>query len=208
MQLAARRSSALSCAAAALVAAAITASPAAAAPAPAPAPSSCPAVPVVQPFTAWQDSADYMLAPDGGAEAGGAGWTLQGGARVVEGNETFAVGGPRDHRSVELPAGSTATTAPMCIAIEHRTMRFFLNGPANSQVGVQAVYRVGGRENVVPLTTAGGSATWAPSAIVPMRVNELAPQNGGTLQVSLRFTPRGSRGLRIDDVYVDPYRVR
>jgi hypothetical protein len=209
MQLAIRRCAALSCAVAALAATAIAASPAAAAsPADPASASSCPAVPTIQPFAAWQDVADYVLAPDGGAEAGGAAWTLEGGARVVEGNESFAVGGPSDHRSLDLPAGSSATTAPMCIGIEHRTMRFFLNGPSTGQLSVEAVYQAGGRETVVPLATAGGSGTWAPSAAVPMRVNELAPQFGGTLQVALRFTPHGARGWQIDDVYVDPYRVR
>ena len=205
MQCANRRATVLSCAAAALAAAAITAAPAAAAPAAA----ACPAVPTVQPFTAWQDVADYVLAPDGGLEAGGSAWALTGGARVVEGNESFAVGGPRDHRSLDLPAGSSATTAAMCIGIEHRTMRFFLTSASGGQVAVQALLRApGGRETAVPLATAGATGAWAPSAVVPMRVNELAPALGGTLQVKLRFTPRANRGLRIDDVYVDPYRVR
>jgi hypothetical protein len=210
MRLAIRRSSALCCAAAALAATAIAASPAAAAPAAAPgSTSSCPSVPTVEPFAPWQDVADYVLAPDGGAEAGGAAWTLEGGAGVVEGNETFAAGGPGDHRSLDLPAGSTATTAPMCIGIEDRTMRFFLNGPATGQLSVQAIYTAAnGRETAVPLATAGGSGTWAPSAVVPMRVNELAAQSGGALQVALRFTPRGNSGWQIDDVFVDPYRMR
>lgn len=41
-----------------------------------------------------------------------------------------------------------------------------------------------------------------------MKVNERAPEFGNALQVSLRVTPRGASGWLVDDVYVDPYRVR
>ncbi|MEA2420648.1 MAG: hypothetical protein QOE60_2854, partial [Thermoleophilaceae bacterium] len=54
--------SVVSSATVALAAAALTAAPAAAAPS---APAGCPDVATVQPFTAWQDTADYLLAPDG-----------------------------------------------------------------------------------------------------------------------------------------------
>lgn len=210
MQLATPRRTLLSCAAAALAATAIVAAPAGAAPPPVAPGKPCPSVPTVAPFQAWQDAADYVLAPDGGAEAGGTGWTLQGGASVVEGNEPFAVGGAADHRSIELPAGSSATTAAMCIGAAERTLRFFLDGPVGGRLSVQAVYSAGagGREAAVPLATAGGSGAWAVSDIIAMRVDELAAQSGGSLQVALRFTPRGPGGWRIDDVYVDPYRMR
>jgi len=206
MRLTARRPALLSCAAAALAVSAIAAGPAAAAPPPATG-DPCPTAATTAPFTAWQDVADYVLAPDGGAEAGGAGWTLDGGASVVEGNEPFAIGGAADHRSIDLPAGSSATTAAMCVGVADRTVRFFLDGPATGQLSVQAVYTTaGGRESAMPLATADGSGAWAVSDVIPMRVNELAP--GGSLQVALRFTPRGSGTWQIDDVYVDPYRLK
>lgn len=58
---------------------------------------SYPAAPLSQPFAQWTDTADYVLVPDGGLEAGGAEWTLARGAAVVEGNEPFQVGGASDH---------------------------------------------------------------------------------------------------------------
>jgi hypothetical protein len=208
VHLTAPRRTVLSCFAAAFAAAALTASSASAAVAPAPA-SGCPAVPTVQPFAAWQDVADYVLAPEGGIESGGRSWTLAGGARAVEGNEPFRVGATSDHQSLALPAGSSATTAPMCIGIEHRTMRFFGAATRAGELSVQALYRdAGGRQKVVELGTAGGRGTWAPSDVVAMKVNELAPQYGNALAVSLRFTPRGASGWLVDDVYVDPFRSR
>jgi hypothetical protein len=198
---------ALSCAALALATAALsTAAASASAPAPA---AGCPAVPAVHPFTAWQDVADYVLAPDGGLEAGGAAWQLQGGARAVEGNEPFRVRAATDHLALDLPAGSSATTAPMCIGLEHRTMRFFGVGTTTGELSVEALYTEhDGRQRAVTLGAIRSRGAWAPTESLPMKVNTLAPTFGNALQVSLRFTPRNSRGFRIDDVFVDPYRVR
>ncbi len=167
----------------------------------------CPTVPTVQAFSPWQDYADYFLAPDGGFEADGAGWDLTDGALAVEGNETYAVGGADDHRSLSLPARSSATTPRMCVGIEHRTMRFFVRGTGSGVVHVDAVYAKGTyRETSVRLASVAAGESWAPSPAVPLIVNELAPDTGNALAVSLRFTARGEGSWQIDDVYVDPYR--
>ena len=42
-----------------------------------------------QVFKPWGDLNSYVLAPDGGFEAGGPGWYLGGGAKTVSGNESF-----------------------------------------------------------------------------------------------------------------------
>ena len=167
----------------------------------------CPAVGAVQPFGPWQDFADYFLAPDGGFEAGAEDWDLSGGAAAVEGNETYAVGGPDDHRSLSLPAGGSATSASICIGLDHRSMRFFARGSGEGVVHVDAVYaKRSDKEKSVRLATVSAGESWAPSPIVPMRVNEIAPDHDDALPVSLRFTARGEGSWQIDDVYVDPYR--
>lgn len=169
----------------------------------------CPAVPLVQPFAPWQDHADYLLAPDGDIEAGAGSWALEGGASAVEGNEPFAVGAAGDHLSLGLPAGSSATTAPMCIAKEHVTMRFLASGPTSGKLVVHALYtKRNGAMMSVRLGAIEGSGTWAPSAVLKMRVNELADAFGGSLPVKLRFTPHGDENWQIDGVYVDPYRSK
>lgn len=167
----------------------------------------CPVVPTVQPFGPWQDFADYFLAPDGDIEAGATSWDLEGGAAAVEGNQPFRVGDPGDHMSLRLPAGSSATTAALCIASEHRTMRFFARGSGGGVLQVHAVYaKRTSKQSRVHLGSIVADGSWAPSPIIPMVVNELASERGGALTVSLRFTPRGSATWQIDDVYVDPYR--
>lgn len=207
MHLADRCRIVLSGAATALAAAALFAAPASAlAPAPA---AGCPALPTVQPFTPWQDAADYILAPDGGFEAGAAGWLLQGGARTVEGNEPFKVGRAADHTSLRLPAGSSAATAPMCIGVEHRTMRFFADAASSGALVVTATFtKRNGNQKSVRLGVARGSNAWAPSNVLPMRVNEKAEHFDNAIWVSLSFTPRNADAWLIDDVYIDPFRFK
>ena len=168
----------------------------------------CPDLPTVQPSAPWQDVADYLLAPDGDLEAGGSTWQLEDGAQVVEGNSPFQVGGPDDHQALELPAGATATTAPMCIGEEHKTMRFFGTSTGHGALKVEALYaQANGNQKSVTLGAVRGDDTWAPSEILPMRVNELADEENA-LSVSLRFTARGNGAWTVDDVYVDPFKMK
>ena len=206
MHLPARWRTVASGATAALAAVALAAAPASAAAATA---GGCPDVPTVQPFAPWGDFADYLLAPDGDIEDGAQGWLLQDGAHAVEGNEPFSVGDPSDHRSLALPAGARATTAPMCIGEEHRTMRFFATGARSGSLAVEVLYATpAGKARSVRLGAVHGGGAWAPSDVLPMRVNEDAAEYANAMSVSLRFTARGSAAWQIDDVYVDPFRMK
>jgi hypothetical protein len=150
-----------------------------------------------------------MLAPDGDLEGGATSWLLQGGARTVEGNEPFNVGRTADHTSLQLPAGSSATTAPMCIGVEHRTMRFFASAATSGALVVTATYtKRNGTVKSVRLGAARGTPAWAPSDVLPMRVNEKAENFDNALWVTLTFAPRGADAWLIDDVYIDPFRFK
>ena len=168
----------------------------------------CAEQPVAQPFAQWGDSADYFLAPDGGFEAGGNDWSLRAGAGVTGGNEPFHVVSADDSRSLRLPAGGQATSAPFCIGAEHRTMRFFADAATSSTMNVDVLYAdARGKDRTLRIAALSGDGAWAPTEIVPMVVNELAgPSNA--LSVRLRFTPHGRGAWTIDDVHVDPYRSR
>ena len=206
MHLTSCRRTVLSAAATTFAAAALFAAPASAAPSYVD--GGCPDVPTVQPFAPWQDVADYLLAPDGDLEAGGSTWALEDGAQVVDVNSPFLVGGPDDHQALELPAGATATTAPMCIGEEHKTMRFFATSTGHGALKVEALYsKRNGQQKSVTLGAVRGDDTWAPSEILPMRVNELADDENA-MSVSLRFTAKGNGAWTIDDVYVDPFRMK
>ena len=164
-----------------------------------------------QPFTPWLDPFSYTLVPDGGVEAGAAGWTLTGSAGVVEGNEPFQVGSAGDHRSLSIPNGSSATTPAVCVGVEHPTLRFFArnSGSFLSSLQVSVVFEdVAGIQTSLPIgVVAGGS--WSPTLPMPVVANVLSLLSGGETAVAFRFTPVGFGGSwRIDDVYVDPYNSR
>jgi len=200
----------LSCRRLAILAAATAASVAtSAAPALADGPAQCPLAAVSSPFAQWGDGADYMLVAD--VEDAGASWTLSGGARARRGNETFMVGGAGDARSMRLPAGSSATTARVCIGGEHPSFRFFAKrtgGGDDASLRVDVVYaNADGSEHVVQAGVVSGSTQWLPSNSLPTVVDAFATASGSALHAGFRFTPQGGGTWSIDDVYVDPHRV-
>jgi hypothetical protein len=177
---------------------------------------SCPD-PTSNPFSPWGDYAKYAFVPNGGFESGSTGWTLSGGAKVVAGNESFFVHGSRDRYALSMPAGSTATTAPMCISLFSGKMRFFAanSGNSASRLKVQIRYNggvgslLGGLGSLLGLSEFGyvsGAPAWKPSPAIGML--------GGTLplltsSVQFRFTaPNDGGSFRIDDVYLDPFLSR
>ena len=171
---------------------------------------SCDAQELSQPFMPWADPAHYTLAPDGGFEDHGKTWSLEGGAEVVSGNESYYVRDAGDKRSLKLPGGSSATSAAMCVGIEHPTLRLFARntGSPLSTLKVEVHYVDGfGETQSAPigLVTAGGS--WQPTLPMAIGVNLLPLLPGERTPVAFEFTPKGFGGeWRIDDVYVDPYR--
>lgn len=153
------------------------------------------------PFAPWSDNANYAFAPNGGFESGGSGWTLTG-ASVVTGNESYYVHSRSDGYALSLPAGASATSAPMCISLFSGKMRFLARGNAGAKVKVQILYRgvVSSVLGILDGGTYGVGTSWSPSPNVPMLGGELPLL---TSSVSFRLTAVGGT-VAIDDVYLDP----
>lgn len=172
----------------------------------------CPAdPPASQVFARWLDPFQYVPAPGGGAESA-AGWKLEGGARIVDGNEPWKVGGKADSRSLMVPRGARATTAPMCVGIEYPTLRFFAKrsgGTVLSTLLVEVEFNgLGGLVKRLPVGVVLNGGQWQPTLphIVLASLLPLLP--GQRTPVAFRFTPVGGGSWQIDDVYVDPWRYR
>lgn len=160
--------------------------------------------PTTQPFRAWSDYAQYAQVPDGGFEAGASGWKLAGGAKVVAGNEPFYIRSAGDRWSLSMPAGSTATSPPMCISLLSSKMRFVVGGSKGS-VKVQVLYR-GSLSSTLGVFDGGAvtsNRTWAPSPEVSMLGGVLPLL---TQSVQFRFVAT-SGSPRIDDVFLDPWKI-
>jgi hypothetical protein len=163
----------------------------------------CPSQPVFQTFQPWLDPAWYVPAPGGDVEGGGGEWTLVDGAAVADGTEPFLAGG----RSLTLPAGSSATTAPMCVGVEHPTLRLFARntGDSASLLAVSVVFRDPlGLRHALPVGMIAAGSRWAPTPVMPVVANLLAVL--GDQDVAFRFAPVGDGQWAIDDVWVDPYK--
>lgn len=159
--------------------------------------TACPEQPLERTFLPWLDLAWYHPAPDGGFETGER-WTLTGGATVVDGNQPYLDG----TRSLDLPAGSTATTAPICVTVAHPTVRLFARntGSALSPLTVTVSFRtLLGLSVQLPVGVVLGGEEWAPTLPLPVVGNLLSRE------VRLRFTSAPGGEWRIDDVFVDPY---
>ncbi len=157
-----------------------------------------------QPFARWGDTRNYVLVPGGSFETGTTGWKLSGGAKVVSGNEPFYVRSSSDRYSLYLPAGSSATSPPMCFGLGDWNARFFTVGSGSVRVKI-VVKSLLGVLSVLDGGTATSGSTWRPSPKVGLLLTNITGLLA-TDSVSLRFVPANTTGIRIDDVYLDPWK--
>jgi len=172
----------------------------------------CPYKDAKQVFSPWGDSSSYVLAPDGGFEAGGSGWSLSGGAAVVSGNESFFLNSASDTKSLSLPTGSSAVSPPICMSIDTPHFRLLARNTGNpsSTLRVEATYPLLGLVRTKTLSTATAGPSWAPaqqmSTVLTLStiVGTLIPS-----AIQIRITPVGSGGnWQVDDLYIDPFARR
>jgi hypothetical protein len=172
--------------------------------------SSCDDGALTQPFQAWGDRANYKLVGDGAFEPTATGWSLRGGARVVSGNEPWKVHGAGDSRSLVLPAGSSATTPAVCVGLAEPTLRFFAkkNRGLLSTLAVSVWVKTSlGLEVPLPIGVVLGNGSWKPTQRMLIVANLLPLLPGDRTPVAFTFTPLLGE-WQIDDVYVDPFRMR
>lgn len=172
----------------------------------------CPYSGAEQVFLPWGDSSSYVLAPDGGFEAGGSGWSLGGGAKAVAGNESFYLNDASDTKSLALPAGSSAASPPICMSIDTPHFRLLARntGDPSSTLRVEATYLLLGLVRTKTVGTVKAGPNWAPtqqlSTVLTLStiVGTLIPS-----AIQIRITPVGSGGnWQVDDVYIDPFARR
>jgi hypothetical protein len=160
---------------------------------------------IEQPFLAWDDPADYFLAPDGDFSSGAWGWELDG-AEVVADNEPSYVHGGDAPAAVSLDSGESATSPSICVGVDDPTMRFFARstGDPAATLSVEVLYTdADGRPQALPIgaVEAAAAGDWTPTAALPITANTYE------MTVAFRFTAQGAgSSWLIDDVYVDPYR--
>jgi hypothetical protein len=161
---------------------------------------------VSQSFAQWGDYAQYTPAPNAGVENGSAGWTLGAGAKVVDGNEPWKIGGSADAKALELAANSWAVTAPMCIDRTFPHFRFFANRLASRgdlKIDVLFYDTKGNIQATKAIAYHAALSGWLPTGMIDIGVFD-AKTTVTAAPVAFRFTTTKDSGYRIDDVYVDP----
>jgi hypothetical protein len=194
--------------AALLLAAAVTTSAALAAPAHAgiltKSATDCADPVLSQPFKPWLDSSYYKPVDD--FESGSDGWTLSGGAKVVDGNAAQHVGGGSDAKSLLLPTGSSATSPPVCVGLNEPTLRYFARKNSGLlstlTVSVQVQLQLGVWVTLPIGVDLGGN--WHPSLPSLVVANLLPLLPGEHTPVQFRVRSVGLGTWSVDDFYVDP----
>jgi hypothetical protein len=174
--------------------------------------ASCPYAGAEKVFAPWGDYRNYVLAPDGGFEAGAKDWDLDGGAKVVAGNESFYLNNAADDTSLALPAGSSAGSPPVCMSIDTPVFRMVARntGDSSSRLRVTASYRLLGLLRTQTIDTVTAGSAWKPtdphSTILTLStlIGTLIPS-----AIEIRVTPLDSKGRwQVDDLYIDPFSRR
>ena len=164
-------------------------------------------------FQDWGDDNNYFAMPNGGFEEGSDDWWLYGNARVVWGNEPFDVGGWADMRSLRLSGWAMAESRTICVGVGEDSVRLFVKNPRvdGASLHIDATVRnpATGRIATTGFDIDADAAPygWAPT--VPLRIPNLLGSDGGQQELTLRFTTGGTPATwYIDDVYVDPWKLR
>ena len=154
-----------------------------------------------QPFSAFEDLRYFTLVPGGEFNSAEAGWTLSGGASLITTTRPDGTTGG----ALDLPAGATATSPPMCVTLAYPIARAWVNG-AKGSAGVAVRVSYEGTKSELEPADAGkvkarhGQWTLGEFKVKPQIAGkEEAPRN-------VRFVFEGKPGThsQLYDVYVDP----
>jgi hypothetical protein len=174
--------------------------------------TSCGYTNFVQPFQSWGDNNTYVLDPGGSFESGTApNWTLSGGANVSSpGNGVFSSSAAY---SLYIPAGGSATSAPICVETGYPYGRIFSktlvqNAKYKTALKVEVLYTdATGKAAVKVLPMVTQTSFWNLTQQLKLpTVANILPDAYGRLWVRYRFTPQYSTAWRVDDLYLDPKR--
>jgi hypothetical protein len=171
----------------------------------------CDNQPLSKPFQPWLDYANYTPLPGGDFEGATDGWTMSGGANVAAGNESYVVGGADDASSLALSSGASAVSAPICVGLQHPTIRFFAKRRSTGLLANLSTLRVDvlfelstGSVASLPIGVVANGGSWQPTLPMLAVANLLPLLPGEHTPIAFRFTAQGG-DWSVDDIYVDPY---
>ena len=166
-----------------------------------------------QAFSPWGDQRNYVLAPDGGFEAGAQGWELAGGATVVAGNESYYLNDAGDTQLAVAarrqlggqPAGLHGDRHPGLPddGPQHGRPALAAAGDGQLQAARPAPHPDGRHRH---RRLRPGRRPLPQSTVLTLStiVGTLIPS-----AIEIRVTPLDSKGnWQVDDLYIDPFARR
>ncbi len=162
---------------------------------------SCPdEPPSSQPFLAYGDDDSYFLAPSGDFEAGAPGWTLSGGAALVDSPNGTGT-------ALSLPPDATAISPPICVTRNHVSARLFgqaFEGPRRDRARI-SVDVAGPTGLVTADRNIRVEDSWQPTRRFRLGATffDLDPVTG-TTEIRMEFVTDGPATAVLDDLWVDP----
>ena len=150
----------------------------------------------------------YFVAPGGDFEDGAVGWQFEGGATIGAGSSAFSPLG-QGQRSLQLPAGSVATSPAFCVDERYPHFRISVGqaGDEKAKIRVSVVYP-GLEKNVRKEADvdADDKHPWKLSKRLSIKPEHGLKVRGWRL-VALRFEvlkAAAGADARVDDILVDP----
>jgi hypothetical protein len=165
----------------------------------------CPGQTFSQPFLGFEDTNFYTLVEDSLFDQGSGGWTLRGGAELVDETRPDGVSG----QVLELPSGSYAVSPPICVTLQYPTARAWVRTVAGSGGVSVGVYYAKAKNGLAAAEYVGtlssdSAGEWDlsdPFAVKP----ELAGDQEGVREVRFVYTNLTKSGsFDLSGLYVDP----
>lgn len=165
-------------------------------------PASCAGQVFEQPFVAFEDLRYYVRAP--GGEFNGPspeGWTLTGGAHLLSAARPDGESGG----TLDLPAGATATSPPICVTLAYPIARVWVDGVSGEKgVGVAVSYEGTNSE----LEPKGVGKVHSPNGAWTLGEFNVDPKLAGKEEAAreVRFVFTGHHGSEslLYGLYIDP----
>lgn len=156
-----------------------------------------------QPFTAWNDSAYYTLAPGQSPfNFTGSGWLLLDGANVAK----ATLGNGTSGQVLDLPSGSLAVSPPMCVDSDYPSAKTMIRSVSGGgAVGVFVTYA--GASSWGKAHNGGAIHGQGPGWGLSNQINLQPSHDPGWQLVRFALVPPNDPNaeFQLYDLYVDPY---
>lgn len=151
------------------------------------------------------DDNNYVLIRGGDFSSSYSPWTVRSASIDRYSNETDNVTGSYSTGALKIAPGGSATAPTTCVTWNDDRLRFFYKAPAGTsvRVSVKATSGIGSYTINSYVTSTSNDWQLSPEILIPDWTDAT-----GTEQVSLTLANSSSASVMIDDVLVDPWRVR